>query len=367
MKFSNYKILFLVLSVVLASCNPDPDPPVVDLVDPEFAPVETLVTVEGANLENISEITFSGQPINFNNAYNADNALLLRIPTDVPVATHTVELKTMGGTTSFEFRVTEDAPAVTSFSPESSSVGDQVTLLGRNFFEPLEVLFHDSIAAEIIYRSEDSLIVTVPAETTKGRIVVKANGGRALSVNNFFISNEILINDFDGNGVRSDTYSWLFVGNVNENAFTTLSTENPAAIDGTFMKISGQDDLDISWIGGAENHAWDTDVFENFGINATPNNVLLEMDLNSNGRENTNIILILLERDGSPNDFAHNIKVDWEGWKTISIPLNRFEDLNGIIVDPTKVKTVKVHLIDSDDSNQTLEVNVDNMKFLEII
>ena len=90
------------------------------------------------------------------------------------------------------------------------------------------------------------------------------------------------------------------------------------------------------------------------------------MDVNNNGRENTHIILVLLENDGSTNDFAFQTKLDGEGWQRLSIPLNRFQDLNDFIVDPTKVKTIKVQLIDADNSQEQLEVNVDNIRFVEI-
>jgi len=141
----------------------------------------------------------------------------------------------------------------------------------------------------------------------------------------------------------------------------------PEPIDGNYLKLSGQDDLNISWIGGVENHTWDTDQFETFGITTDANNTLLEMDINNNGRKNTNMILILLEKDGSPNDFALTTKVDWNGWQRFSVPLNRFQDLNGFTVDPSKIKTLKVQLIDADDSNEKLEVNVDNIQFVETL
>ena len=139
----------------------------------------------------------------------------------------------------------------------------------------------------------------------------------------------------------------------------------PAPIDGNYLKLSGRDELDIRWIGGAENHAWDVEIFQTFGITTDANNTLLEMDIN-NGRNNTHVIIILLERDGSSNDFAFQTKIDGEGWQRFSVPLNRFQDLNDFIVDPSKIKTIKVQLIDADNSKELLEVNVDNIRFVEI-
>lgn len=354
--------------ICLFSCEKEQGPPVVDVIAPTFGPAETLVTFEGTNLSNIQTITFSGQSINFNSAYNSDIALLLRIPTNVPLGEHDVVITTPGGTVTTQFKVTLDPPEIFEVNPEFGSSGEIVTIKGKNFFDPVEAFFFDSIQAEIVTLAPDSIEVVVPEGIQKGRISVDANGGTAISPVDFFSINSILVNDFDGGGLRAETNKWVFVGSINENALTAVQNTNPAPIDGNFLKLSGQDDLNISWIGGAQsNFGFPGDEFQNFGISTSANNTLLEMDLHNNGRDNTHIILILLEDDGSPNDFTHEIHVDWDGWERISVPLNRFTDLNGFIIDPEKVKLLKIHLIDNDDSNTMLEVDVDNIRFVEIL
>jgi len=211
------------------------------------------------------------------------------------------------------------------------------------------------------------MVIIVPEGVEKGRISLMANGGFTRSPINFFTVNPILVNDFDGNGLRSETDKWIFRGSIDQNKNTAVQNRVPEPIDGNYLKISGQDDLNISWIGGAENHTWDVEQFQTFGITTGANNTLIEMDINNNGRKKTNIILVLLEKDGSPNDFALTTKVDWNGWEKISLPLIRFQDLNGFTVDPAKIKTLKIQLIDADDSNEKLEVNVDNIRFVEIL
>jgi len=210
--------------------------------------------------------------------------------------------------------------------------------------------------------------VVVPAGIEKGRIVVWANGGRAVSPKNFFSVNSILVNDFDGNGMRSETDNWLLTGFVDQSSMAdAVQNSSPDPINNNFLKLSGKDDLDISWVGGTENNSQDVMVFDNFGITGNAANTLLEMDINNNGKKKTKLILILLERDGSPNDFTQTIDIDWNGWDKISIPLNRFEDLDGFIIDPLKIKTLKMHLTDDDPSNPPLEANIDNIEFIEIL
>ena len=146
-----------------------------------------------------------------------------------------------------------------------------------------------------------------------------------------------------------------------------ITSANPAPIEGNFLKLTGTPLSNIEWIGGAENNSDDTDVFQTFGITTDVNNTLIEMDVHNNGKEKTYLLLALKERDGSTNDFTTEVAIDWDGWGKVSLPLNRFLDLNDAPIDPSKIKTLKVHLTDGDGSGQAIEANVDNIKFLEIL
>ena len=189
----------LILLTFMA-CRKEAGQPVIENISPVFGPAESLITIEGINLANIQEIRFSEQVINFNTAYNADQALLLRVPTNVPLGEHVVTITTDGGEVTTNFRVTLDPPEIFNFSPESAEPGEIVTVRGKNFFEPMTVWFFDSIEAELLTLTPDSLTVLVPEGVDKGRITMFANGGLTRSPVNFFSINAILVNDFDGNG-----------------------------------------------------------------------------------------------------------------------------------------------------------------------
>jgi hypothetical protein len=368
MKNTKYIFQCLFAVLLLSACGKKVDPPMVTSVDPAFGSAEILVTIEGANLGNIETMTFSDEVVNFNTAYNSDNALLYRIAESIPLGPHIVEITTPGGSTTFDFTISEEAPEVFNFSPASANVGEIITIRGENFFEPLEVLFFDSIQAEITFKSEDSLRVIVPEGVEKGRIVLKANGGRAESPVDFFRTRTILVNDFDGNGMRSNTEMWLKDGFVDQTTIAEgVQNSNPDPIDNNFLKLTGTDALDINWIGGTQSNFADVGEFQNFGITTELGFTLLKMDINNNGSNNTHLTVVLTERDGSFNDFAHTIAVDWTGWQEVIIPLSRFEDLEGFLIDPAKVKSIKLHLIDEEGSGEQLEVNVDNIRFEEIL
>ncbi|GLR18199.1 IPT/TIG domain-containing protein [Portibacter lacus] len=356
---------YIVLLVLLISCGKG-EPPVVTTFEPDFGFEETLIVVEGMNFDDVIAINFNDDvPADFNPSYGTETALLFRVPEKAPLGENMVKIVTLDGETHFPFRVTLEPPEITKFGPTSANTGDIVTIQGENFFEPLEVLFFDSIPGNIIFKSPDSIKVEVPAGVTKGRLKVKANGGDAYTSEVFFTTKNILINDFDGNGVRSETDKWLFYGNIDQNAGSAIHQSNPAPIDGNFLKISGVDPGSI-WIGGTESNANDVDVFDVFNIESNINNTFFEMDLNSNNAKDTYLIIVLTERGGSPNDFTETIHVDWDGWQKFSVPLNRFNDVSGASIDPSKIKNIKLHLYNELGVTKRLQVNVDNLKFVQI-
>ncbi len=362
--------LFIALLAMVAfnSCQKKVGEPMMLSIDPQIGSEGTLVTVKGVNLANIESITFSGQPINFNTAYNSDVAILFRITEDIPTGLHDVVITTPGGSIQTQFRVTLEAPQVFKVEPEFAAPGDTVKITGINFFEPLQVYFFDSVQAKIVRYEEDSVVwVEVPTGTQKGRITLVSDGQDTISPNDFFTRNVVLVSDFDGNGLRKETNRWVFVGNVQQNAQNAVQSSNPAPYSQNFLKLSGKDNLNIQWIGGAQNHfGFPGDTFTDFGITSKLGNTLLELEVNNNGKDKTYIILILLENGGSPNDFTYKLPISQSGWNSLSIPLNRFKDLNGVQVDPAKIKVLKIHLYDETKSNQLLEVNVDNIRFVEI-
>ena len=359
-----YAALFI--SIFFCACGGNDGPPNVVSFEPDFGPPETLIVVEGSGFGDLQAINFNDNvPADFNPSFGTEEALLFRVPPDAPLGVNDILIATEEGQTTFPFRVTLEAPRVSFFEPKSANEGETVYILGENFFEPIEVLFFDSIAGNIIYLQEDSLVVEVPAGVEKGRLKVKANGGSSLTGEVFFSTTDILVNDFDGNGLRSETNKWIFYGNIDQNAFNSVHNEDPDPINENFLKISGTDPGTV-WIGGTENHSWDSNVFDVFPILSDIDNTFIELDVNNNGRDKTHLIIVLVERGGSPNDFTQTVHIDWDDWDQIRIPLNRFKDIDGFTIDPQKIRAVKLHLYNEEATLQKLEANIDNLKFIQI-
>ncbi len=362
----SYRYIILVLVLYLFHACQKGDAPVVLSFEPDFGPAETLITVKGEHFDDLLALNFDEDiAADFNPSFGTETALLFRVPLNAPLGENMIKIVTMDGEATFPFRVTLKPPEVANFNPKSANTGDIISIVGKNFFEPLEVLFFDSIPGNIVFSAEDSIAVEVPEGVEKGQIKVKANGGSSTTAEVFFTTKDILINDFDGNGTRYETEKWLFYGNIDQKANTAVHNSNPAPIDGNFLKITGVDPGSI-WIGGTENHSNDVDNFENFGIESDINNTFLEFDINNNGAKDTHIIIVLGERNGSPNDFTETLHIDGDGWQNYRLPLNRFTDLDGVPVDPSKIRVVKLHLFNELGVQGQLEVNIDNLKFIQI-
>ena len=81
-------------------------------------------------------------------------------------------------------------PTITSFAPESGTVGSSVTINGTNFSDEPDdniVVFGNESGVTITNASTDSLTVTVPQGAETGKISVTVNGKTATSANDFTV------------------------------------------------------------------------------------------------------------------------------------------------------------------------------------
>lgn len=369
-----YALLALVL--VLATGCGDNDPPEFISIEPEESPRGELVVLKGNNLAEIRELALDGEPIQFNTAYNSDVALLWRVPLNSTLGEKTLSLRTDHGSFEIPFKVTTDPPIVRSIFPRVTDIGDTVTIVGENFFEPLEVTFKtgefvdgewtDSLVAEVIYVDEDqdSMQVIVPEGSVSGFIRVTANGGTTESGLTWQTFARVLITDFDGNGIFPDNDVYTFQGFSDQgNGARLIRMSLPGPIDGNFMQVTGMDGLGIKWIGGANTPA----PRDSFGISAPVSNVFLEMDVNSNGRTDSWLQISFTEQDGRPGEFTHRVKLSESGWTRYSQPLTRFKNSQGFTVRPGRINQIKFHISDFNETGGRIEANVDNVEFVERI
>lgn len=341
---------------------------------PENGSEGDLIVLEGINMGEIRELLFNGEPIAFNTAFNSDVALLFRIPVGTPLGETTVTVRTDGGSFDFPFTVNREPPSIGQFFPRTANPGERVTITGSNFFGPVEVYFRstellpdgeqDSILAELVVEKLDTIVAIVPENASTGAIAVRANGGLRFTRLTFQVFVRELVTDFDGNGVRPDNDALSFTGFTDQqNGAPFIRSSLPAPLDGNFLQLSGTDDLGTIWMGGAETRGGPE--VEAFGITTSVTNTFLEMDVNNNGRSDSYLLLVLREQNGRPGDFTSRVAIDEEGWHKVRIPLIRFTDSQNRIINPAAVNQIKFHIEDTEETGRRIEVNIDNVIFVE--
>ena len=365
------RLAALLLVLLAVGCD-DVEPPELISLEPDMGPRETLVVMQGNHLGEIRELTFNDSIIPFNTAYNSDVALLFRIPSNISLGEKQMVVRTDGGSFTTTFTVTEDPPEITRFYPRIADPGDLITFIGDNYFDPLEVTFTsdvdslgmitDSVAGEIVFQAVDSLIVRVPEGARTGFIRIDANGGSVRTGVTFQTFSNVLVSDFDGNGIVGND-EWTFDGFTEQgNGAPFIRSSLPAPVSGNFIQLSGSDELGIGWIGGAKTPGGTA--VDSFGITTQAGNTFLEFDVNSNGRTGTRLVMILQQYD-SGDDFTHRIILNDQGWVEESHDLTRFRNSNGIVVNPARINQIKFHLEDPERNGQRLEANIDNVAFAE--
>lgn len=140
------------------------------------SPGETI-TLTGTNLSSTTAISFNGTAASTFSVISSTSVSVV-----VPVgATSGPILVTNGvGTNSSAktFNVNYPSPSIRSFSPGSASIGDTVTITGKNFSGATIVRFNGVNATSFTVVSATQITAVVPAGATSGKITV-ANPGKS--------------------------------------------------------------------------------------------------------------------------------------------------------------------------------------------
>lgn len=151
-------------------------PPVITSINPVSGKAGDQVTISGSNFSatlNQNSVKFNGVSATVNTA--SAGQLGVTVPTGVTSGAITVEVNGLTGTGPV-FSVIPP-PTITSFTPSSGKVGDNVTITGTNFSSTAasnEVKFNGT-AATVSSASSTQLVVVVPAGATSGPISVTTN------------------------------------------------------------------------------------------------------------------------------------------------------------------------------------------------
>ena len=143
------------------------------LADSTFTDVEqgTMLAVIGENLDGVIEVYINNQKISFNSTYSTPTSLIITVPYDEdfkltstnPELQAELRIVTNHGTATFPMHVLSPGPNiffVSAFYPIEP--GDEVTLMGQNFYEIKRIYFHALPKfVDSLQSSRDSLPVAV--------------------------------------------------------------------------------------------------------------------------------------------------------------------------------------------------------------
>ena len=164
-------------------------PPTITQFWPSTGGVGLGVSISGTNLTGATAVNFNGiAAVSF--SIVSTSYISAIIPGGA--TTGIISITTPGGTatSSSSFTVIL-APMITSFTPSSGPIGQQVTITGTNLTVPLEgsdsfVKFNGTTATRN-NSSATSIIATVPVGATTGTISVTTRGGSAITISSFTV------------------------------------------------------------------------------------------------------------------------------------------------------------------------------------
>ena len=156
---------------------------------PSWGYKDTQVTITGTNFkEDLVSNTVKFNGITAVVKLATPTLLITAVPTGATSGKLTVTVDGITATSATDFTVLIPE-TITSFTPTSGPAGTTVTITGTNFSSTIadNVVLFNGKEAQIISATSTTLVVTVPAGATTGRISVTINGVDAISSYDFII------------------------------------------------------------------------------------------------------------------------------------------------------------------------------------
>jgi len=154
--------------------------PRVDSFTPVSGVVGDLVTIDGANFDGATDVTFNGVSSSAFTVVSGTQITAV-VPAGATTGKIGVTTPSGSGSSSADFVV---LPKITSFSPASGAVDAVVIVSGTTLDEATDVSFN-GVSADFTADSGTQITAVVPAGATTGKVAVTTPLGTATSVGNF--------------------------------------------------------------------------------------------------------------------------------------------------------------------------------------
>ncbi len=186
-------ILVFIFVGLMSSCSDDEnvgfssEPPVIDYVSRAEAGDLTSITVgyannmyiiQGSGFVSVQKIYFNDTDTYFNPTLVTDNSVFVTIDQSTPYenASSILKLVTANGTVDYTFVVAPPAPEVTrGFQPVNANEGDQVTIYGNFFLDP--IVAFGSVEATIVSNTLTEIVAIIPAGAQNQYLTVTTISG----------------------------------------------------------------------------------------------------------------------------------------------------------------------------------------------
>ncbi|MGC4129116.1 MAG: IPT/TIG domain-containing protein [Bergeyella sp.] len=138
---------------------------------------ENMYIIHGARLDNTTEVYFNGVLAQYNPALSTYSNVFVIIPEDAPYGIDDQEIKlvTTTGSTTYEFTIAPPAPSFKSFQPVNAADGEQITIYGNYFVNPVVTV--GGIEATIVSYTETQIVATLPAGSQDKKVMVTTSAG----------------------------------------------------------------------------------------------------------------------------------------------------------------------------------------------
>lgn len=340
----------------------------------DFVRLGQLVRIEGTGIKGINRIYINGYSCYFNPVLLTDNNVWVTVDSDVPISDadedvrNTIVLsKPSGVSCTFSIEVRSASPTITSINNTLPKEGETVKCTGTGLLEVSSVILPNGTEiTENIESDEDgewfTFIMPTITDSIAGSLFITCANGSAYSPQYFNYYAGIIL-DFDGTGVQS-AWSWSETGSMLDYSEADGGTDtygddivdDPAGTGRGYcanmtpdrlLPMGTKERLTEVWTAGGQGSSgysdptedWTRFVDGEFITESTSlDDLAIQFDLYIDGEMTTGYLLYMLTNNYSSNTnrpysgiYKPVIDNDGEpvttdGWETITLPLNEFDD-----------------------------------------
>lgn len=180
------------------------------------------IIIKGTFLATTFKVDFNGTAAADSLIYATDSTVTVKIPSTLndPV-NNPITVTTQYGTATYNFKILQPAPVISSFDPGAGGPGDVVTIKG-NYFKGLTEVRFETTVATIISSTQSEIKVNVPTGVTYGYIYVTTPIGTAKSANAFGLK-MVIFDDALGTSWNNTSYSSTY--DMNQTAIVRRGTK----------------------------------------------------------------------------------------------------------------------------------------------